>query len=80
MIPLAADGSGQRAEHVVSVPQAVENVPEIEAGRPAELLPSALIDVDAIDTWEHSPTSQAIRLLVVRKQALHHCRCILGEA
>jgi hypothetical protein len=50
MISLAPDRPSERAEHVVSRPQAVENVPEIEARRPAEFIPSATIDVDAIDT------------------------------
>ena len=80
MISLAPDRPGERAEHVVSVPQAVENMPEIEARRPAELIPSAKIDVDAIDTWEHSPTALAIRIFVVGKETSNHPWCIRAEA
>lgn len=80
MISLAPDRPSERAEHIGSVPQAVEDVPEIEARRPAEFIPSAKIDVDAIDTWEHSPTALAIRILVVGEETLNHRWCIRAEA
>jgi hypothetical protein len=65
MISLASYGPGERAEYLVSAPQAFENVAEIDAWPPAQFIPSTTIDVDAIDTRQHSPTALTIRIFVV---------------
>jgi len=65
MISLASDRPSESAEHLVSAPQAVENVPEIEVWPPAKFIPSTTIDIDAIDTWQHSPTALTVRIFVV---------------
>ena len=54
-------------------------MPEVETRLPREFLPSAKIDIDTIDTREHSPTALTVHLLVVGEQAANYCRCISAE-
>ena len=44
-----------------------------------EFLSSAIIDIDTIDTREHSPTALTVHLLVVGEQAANYCRGISAE-
>ena len=57
VIPLAADCPGEGTKDVIAAPQAVQDVAEVETRLPREFLPSAIIDIDTINTREHSPTS-----------------------
>lgn len=79
MIALAADCPGEGTKDVIAAPQAVQDVPEIEARLPREFLSSAIIDIDTIDTREHSPTALTVHLLVVGEQAANYCRGISAE-
>ena len=79
MIPLAADYPGEGTKDVIAASQAVQDIPEVETRLPREFLPSAIIDIDTIDTREHSPTALTVHLLVVGEQAANYCRCISAE-
>ena len=72
VIPLAADCPGEGTKDVIAASQPVQDVPEVEARLPREFLPSATIDIDTIDTREHSPTALTVHLLVVREQATNY--------
>lgn len=80
MVPLAADRLSERAEYFVSAPQAIENMPEIEAWRPTKLIASTTIDVHAIDACQHSPAALAVHILVVGEQAPDDARRIRPES
>ena len=49
MVSLDPDFSHKGAEHILTALQAVENMPEIKARSPSELLASTAVDVDSID-------------------------------
>ncbi len=79
VVSLAPDCPGERADHIISASQAVEDIPEIDARPPAEFGASTMVDVDTIYPWEHSPAALPIQLLVVGEQASNHARCIRAE-
>jgi len=79
VISLAPDCPRERAEYFISTPQAVEHMTEVEARTPAEFLPGTIVDVDTVDTWEHSPVAPAIHLLVLGEQAAKHAWAISAE-
>src|SRR3712207_6306707 len=76
VVALATDCPGQGTEHVLVALQAVENVAEIEARPPSQLLLSPVVDVDAIDAREHLPAATAVLLLVVGEQTSDNIGCI----
>jgi hypothetical protein len=80
MISLAPHSTGGRAEHVVSTVQAVENVSEVEARRPPELIPRTTIDIDAIDAREHFPMPTTVHVLVGGEQLPNNAWRIRLEA